>query len=222
MANTTGQADTVLNTTGYDSSIVNTTEAIVEPLATDHFQLTPRVVQLVVAIVGVFANLFVLIILCLSMLSKKTAVNKFIANQSALDLVACFFLLVNLSLAFAGYFAYRSSETPSSKERALCFIFQSGSLVGLGTSGSTSGLVIITLERYWKIVYPIVHRKYSRRWMIPMGIALPWMNGVVTFMVPSMLTSDVKYGRCLTTSFWPSNGMAQVRIVWHCIQGQWY
>jgi len=33
------------------------------------------------------------------------------------------------------------------------------------------GLVVITLERYFKIVHAILHRKYYRNWMTTVGVA---------------------------------------------------
>jgi len=39
------------------------------------------------------------------------------------------------------------------------------------------GLVIITLERYFKIVHAIVHRKYNRSRMTAVGVAVPRIIG---------------------------------------------
>jgi len=55
--------------------------------------------------------------------------------------------------------AYRYGE-PSSSAMALCILFQGRTLASLGHNGSTACLVILTLDRYWKLVHPIHHRKY--------------------------------------------------------------
>ena len=36
------------------------------------------------------------------------------------------------------------------------------------------GLVVITLERNFKIVHAIAHRKYYRDWMTSVGVAVVW------------------------------------------------
>jgi len=42
------------------------------------------------------------------------------------------------------------------------------------------GLVVITLERYFKIVHAIAHRKYYRNWMTSVGVAvLRWAWRVI-------------------------------------------
>ena len=41
-------------------------------------------------------------------------------------------------------------------------------------TGEKIGLVVITLERYFKIVHAIAHRKYYRDWMTSVGVAGPW------------------------------------------------
>jgi len=38
-------------------------------------------------------------------------------------------------------------------------------------TGEKIGLVVITLERYFKIVHAIAHRKYYRDWMTSVGVA---------------------------------------------------
>jgi len=40
----------------------------------------------------------------------------------------------------------------------------------LGMNGGTACLVVITLDRYWKIVHPVHHREHYRRWMMYVGL----------------------------------------------------
>jgi len=51
------------------------------------------------------------------------------------------------------------------------------------------GLVVITLERYFKIVHAIAHRKYYRDWMTKVGVILPWISGFCTFAIPSAVST---------------------------------
>jgi len=41
-----------------------------------------------------------------------------------------------------------------------------------------------TLDRYWKIVHPIHHRKYYRGWMTYVGMVLPWLLGIAKKLTP--------------------------------------
>jgi len=52
-----------------------------------------------------------------------------------------------------------------------------------GRNAGIIGLVIITLERYFKVVHAIGHRKYYHKWMTKVGVALPWINAFSTFAV---------------------------------------
>jgi len=54
------------------------------------------------------------------------------------------------------------------------------------TSGKI-GLVVITLERYFKIVHAIAHRKHCRDWMTSVGVAVPWITGFFTTTLPTIV-----------------------------------
>jgi len=57
-------------------------------------------------------------------------------------------------------------------------------LAGVGLSAEKLGLVVITLERYFKVVHAIAHRKYYRNWMTKVGVALPWIGGMSLVLFP--------------------------------------
>jgi len=58
-------------------------------------------------------------------------------------------------------------------------------------------LVIITAERYVKIVHPVAYRNHYRRWMTRAGITIPWIFGVCLGLIPKLATSTVTRGRCV-------------------------
>jgi len=58
------------------------------------------------------------------------------------------------------------------------------------------GLVVITAERYFKIVHPVAHRNHYRRWMTYLGVATPWLIGLITSSVPSLTTAAFVDGTC--------------------------
>lgn len=64
--------------------------------------------------------------------------------------------------------------------------------------GSVYGLVVITVERYVKVVYLVAHRNRYRRWMTYVGVAAPWLIGLVTSIVPSVTAARFDDGTCRT------------------------
>ena len=84
-----------------------------------------------------------------------------------------------------------------------CYMFDSAAVESPPTFGSVSCLVIITLERYVKIVHPVSHRKYFRKWMLHVGVAIPWINGFLTGFLPDVITTRFENGEC-TVWIWPS------------------
>jgi len=75
--------------------------------------------------------------------------------------------------------------------------------VSPSTFGSIYGLVVVTLERYVKIVHPVSHRKHFRRWMQHLGIAIPWLNGFLTGFVPEIVSTQFQDGVCYVW-IWPT------------------
>jgi len=74
------------------------------------------------------------------------------------------------------------------------------------------GLVVITLERYVKVVHAVVHRKYYRRWMTRVGVAVPWLTGCCTFVIPASLSAKAVPGQCPRMGFWPTEDGEKVRV----------
>ena len=82
--------------------------------------------------------------------------------------------------------------------------------MGVGVSADIVGLIVITLERYFKIVHAIAHRKYYRNWMTKVGVVLPWIGGVCLSLFPAFGTTRVVNGHCLRLAIWPNAAMAKV------------
>jgi len=60
-----------------------------------------------------------------------------------------------------------------------CVVFETTMAYSVGIVGSICGLIVITLERYVKIVHSLVHKQYYQPWMLTAGVILPWVNGVL-------------------------------------------
>ena len=66
------------------------------------------------------------------------------------------------------------------------------------------GLVVITLERYFKVDHAVLHRKHYRPWMTRVGVVVPWFSGVCTFVIPALASTRAVPGQCPMMGFWPS------------------
>ena len=97
-------------------------------------------------------------------------------------------------------------------DNAVCILFEAAGLTGVGMIASKLGLVVITLERYFKIVHAIAHRMYYRNWITSLGLALPWISGTCLVIFPTIATSKVVNGRCWPLALWPNEAMAFVSI----------
>jgi len=80
----------------------------------------------------------------------------------------------------------------------VCLLLDNDAVTASAIYGSVYGLVVITVERYVKIVHPVAHRNHYRHWMTYVGVATPWLIGLVTSFVPSLTTAKFVDGTCRT------------------------
>ena len=92
-------------------------------------------------------------------------------------------------------------------------IFEGVALTELGMTAEVFGLVVITLERYFRNVHAIGHRKYYRNWMIKVGVALPWIGGTCLILFPGIGPTRIVNGQCLIISVWPNEAKAFVSVL---------
>lgn len=137
--------------------------------------------MLFVGVLGFLANALVLFVLYIGKKSHRSAVNNFIMNQTLLDMLACLLMSIRLVLGFTGNTKFNLLT---------CIIIGGGISDMLVVNASIMSLVIITLERYMKIVHPICHRKYFHRWMIYAGVAICWIDGLSTCVISDFIVGD--------------------------------
>ena len=173
------------------------------------------VVGLIVTGVGSCANAVVLTVLVRARRHFGNSVHTLIANQSAIDLSACVFGVISFALIGTTAYKYNGNAI---LDNAICVIFEGSMARVCGIAGNL-GLVVITLERYFKVVHAIAHRNYYRRWMTKVGVArpkvgvaVPWIGAAVLVLFPVIGTSRVANGRCMRMSFWPNEGTAFVSM----------
>jgi len=155
-------------------------------------------------VVGCLANAYVLLALLLSKNSRASNVNVFITHQTILDFTACAFLFLSLVTE-----NYEYAKASPSLGLFVCWML--GSHVGTTTASNASiaGLVVITIERYVKIVHLVAYRNHYRPWMTRVGILLPWIFSICTAFIPITATSKVVKGRCIKGRYYASEGIRE-------------
>lgn len=156
-----------------------------------------RSIAIVCGVVGFVMNGFVL----RALLSNKHLRNSytFLTNQVIMDTTSSFLLTLVYAYKLAGVsFHY---EGPGGF--AVCILFYSDVLVYIIQVGSIASLVLIAAERYFKIVHPLLYRRFYKDWTTVVGIALCWWNGIL-MNVLVWLTSRLDRGHCLILQFWPT------------------
>jgi len=148
-----------------------------------------HVATVIIAVVGIAANAYVLLALLFSKNSHSSNVNVFITHQTVLDLTACTFLLLGLVVNSTLKMSY-------SLRMFICWLFSTFAMSNTVGNASICGLVIITIERYVKIVHPVAYRNHYRPWMTRIGIVIPWIFGICTALIPIWTTLRTIRGRC--------------------------
>ena len=149
-------------------------------------------VGFVVGVIGTGANAVVLAVLIRARREFGGTAHTLIANQSAMDLFACVAGVSGVVMMLAHGYRYSGNDI---LDGAICVIFESTALTAVGLMAEITGLVVITLERYFKIVHAIAHRKFYRHWMTKVGVALPWIGGTCVVLFPAMGTTKIVGGR---------------------------
>ena len=166
-------------------------------------------VGMLVSGIAIIANAVVLVVLVRARRQFGSSVHTLIANQSAMDLFASASAMCILILMVTRGFKYDGNRI---LDGAMCVIFEGGAPTAVGLTAEIIGLMVITIERYFKVVHAVAHRKYYRDWMTKVGVALPWIGGVCLILFLAMGTTRVVNGQCRRLSVWPNEAMAMVRL----------
>ena len=181
----------------FENVTLTTTTA---PFSANTFQIF----ILIIAAVGLFANATVLSIFASKMDARKKTTNILIMNQLTLDMLSCALLTTSHSIQLSSGYLSGLWGTIN------CFLFISDTVPFITLYGSIASLVLITFERYVKIIHSIAHRKYFKPWMMWVGIAFTWINGIL-LSIAVIWTTQVVDGVCQAYAFWP-NGVVQVNV----------
>jgi len=161
-----------------------------------------------IGVVGAAANALILYAMIVSKQHKKQLL---IFNQNVFDLCSCLLLALTYTLKLCnirltGTFGYW-----------LCMIVITENLLWCSTDGSVINLMIITVERYLKVVHPKWSKKWLRKWVRRSAMAFAWIAGVAYNMSMIIPTSTVINGVCVATVIWSSRAAALFHIIWYFV-----
>ena len=141
-------------------------------------------------IVGAVANSFVFCLLADHECRKRESVNPLILNQVFLDLFSCISVIITYGMKIKEFYL----------TGVWSYIYCAGilneMLLWLFVFGSSSSIIIIAVERYMNIVHPVLQKKYFRKWMIFLAIALCFTNGVLVSTPTTFVSTFIYLGQC--------------------------
>ena len=174
-----------------------TTAPIILPIATGDILSSILTMNLVIGCVGVVGQLYTIFIMVYHKPLRQKMVNYFFINQSLMDLLASFFLIMSnvagttLSPNFgSGWMTEVYCKLWTSK-----LLFQGFFLASLWTRAAT------VVERYLQIVHPIKHRLKMTKNKLLISIIVINVAGMAykaSFTIPSNI---VRNGSCVKSSF---------------------
>ncbi|XP_054766826.2 galanin receptor 2b-like [Lytechinus pictus] len=139
--------------------------------------------------VGIIGNGLVLVVM-IAVKDLRNITNLFIANQSIIDMTTSIFLFIT--------FIAPHPAVPKQKLAAnfICSFWNSGYIFWGTIISSTYNLVMLALERYFAVMYPVAYRnKFSYRRAAGVAVA-PWIVGF-GFGIHWMVVNQHVDGRCI-------------------------
>jgi len=150
---------------------------------------------IVIGIVGTAVNALILYGFIVSKQHKK---NVLIFHQNVLDFLCCLLLIITYSLKLCNIYLTGSGGY------WLCMLLLSENFIWCLVLAAKVNLMVITIERYLKAVYPVWSKKKLRKWMIYSAMAFAWICGTGYTFAVTLNTSDVIDGVCYGYVIWKS------------------
>ena len=153
--------------------------------------------------VGMAGNGFVIFVFVKSSNMMKKMVNILLINQSAIDLVA------SLCLVTIGYVRSSASSLFSGVAADFfCRILGSRLFVWAFATCSTWNLVIINMERYISVSFPVWHKTSLNKRHTIAAICFAWTFGLLFNFATTIFSSEYSNGKCYVSSLWSSKELS--------------
>jgi len=197
-------------------SVVMTTETVADVTQTTaaNVTITPpsrgiafyfQCAVVVIGVVGMAANALILYALFASEQRKKLVL---IFHQNVLDFVSSFFLVITYSLKLCDIYLFGLGGY------WLCMLILSENLIWCAIHASKTNLMVLTIERYLKVVYPVWSKKCVGRNVLYSAMAFVWISAIVHLFVLTFSTSVVVDGVCYGYVVWKSREYKTAYGIW--------
>ncbi|XP_006814962.1 galanin receptor 2a-like [Saccoglossus kowalevskii] len=159
-----------------------------------------NIVRILLSITGINGNL--LVILVIRKIRPMRPVTKYyITSLAVADLLASVFFL-----------PYPYGEVPSGiGGEILCRLWYSDAILYYFFAASTYNLVLVTLERYWAIIYPVKHLTMFTEQKAKLSLTLLWILTLILEFFTVFL-NDYQDGVCILE--WPTGAALILLGIW--------
>jgi len=165
-----------------------------------------RCAVVIIGVVGTATNALILYAFVASAQHKKHVL---IFNQNLLDFFGSLLLVISYSLKLCNIYLTGSGGY------WICMVFLSENVIWCLILASKTNLMIVTIERYLKVVYPVWSKKILKKWALISAVALAWISGIVHNFALTFVTSAVMDGVCYAYMFWKSPESQMAYGIWY-------
>jgi len=206
--NTSEHLSVAMTTESADDVTQTTAAGVPTPPSTLGTEYYFQCVVLVIGIVGTAANALILYALVVSKQHKKQML---IFNQNVVDFCSCLSLIIIR--------AARLSRIRLSGKAGywFCMLIMGEAFLWVLTLTSKANIMLITAERYLKIVYATWSKNHLRTWMLWVAIAFAWFSGTLYTSLNAFLTGNFVNGVCYANAYWTSRVAYMIQAFWNIL-----
>ncbi|PIK46220.1 putative cholecystokinin receptor type A-like [Apostichopus japonicus] len=176
---------------GYNDSA----EGVLDSSTWMSFEDVLNIVYLTFGILGIAGNTLVLVVM-IRVRSLRSKTIYFIINQSIIDLVSSICLIVTFNFTTKIDFSDWKNETWAN---FVCRFGESRYIFWSLLSCSTCNLIVLTLERYVAVVYPLVYRNRVTLKTAMVFVILPWLVGFILQLYWPVVHDIDMHGNCFAS-----------------------
>lgn len=165
-------------------------------------KFSQNIVYSIISFLGTFGNVFVLVIVIRSLGPIRGRVSTiFLINQSLLD--ATISILLGVDCWLKEYL----KEVSLSRTFLLWYCHGFTLVIPLwGTMiGSSYNLVLLSLERYFSVLYPVAHKNLSKKKAVTAAVLIWFIFIGYQFAHQSSTSTVSESGKCIPFSNWPND-----------------
>ena len=161
------------------------------------------IINILIGSFGLVGNVFVIIVIVCFTSMHRQITNIFVINQSIVDAVSSLLILASQLIVVI---QFRPILIPNQFASELyCRVWKSR-LLHWGTYvSSIYNLVALTIERYLKVVHPILHKTSFTTRKAKILILFVWLFGVAFELAYGVPTSKLIGITCWSVSIWPND-----------------